>query len=205
MKSATRVTLDGNETNASVAQLESQALDVIRSVREAVTIPLAVKLSPFYSSLAAFARQIDEIGVDGLVIFNRFYQPDFNIEELNVERVVHLSDSSELLLRLRWLAILYGQIQTPMAVTGGVHTAVDVLKSVMAGASICQMASALLRHGPGYLTTIREETARWLEEHEYDSLAQARGSLSLGRVPDPGAYERASYAKILQTWDIHSL
>src|SRR5690606_2919361 len=126
-------------------QVERRLLDVIWSVREAVSIPVAVKISPFFSSLANFLKHVDSIHVDGLVLFNRFYQPDLDIENLDVRRVVNLSDSSELLLRLRWLALLYGRLKTPMAVTGGVHTAIDAVKSIMAGASACQMVSALLK------------------------------------------------------------
>jgi dihydroorotate dehydrogenase (fumarate) len=182
-------------------EVERRLLDVVWSIKEAVSIPVAVKLSPFYSSLAHFVRRIDSTGVEGLLLFNRFYQPDLNIEDLEVKRIVRLSDSSELLLRLRWLAILFGKVRAPLAVTGGVHTAVDAVKSIMAGASACQMVSALLRHGPGHFRVVREELARWLEEHDYESLRQMQGSLSLQRVPDPGAYERANYAKILQTWE----
>jgi dihydroorotate dehydrogenase (fumarate) len=135
-------------------------------------------------------------------LFNRFYQPDLDIENLEVLRSLNLSESPELLLRLRWLAVLYGKVRAPLAVTGGVHTAADVVKSVMAGASACQMVSALLWRGPHYLRTVREDLARWLEEHEYESLRQMQGSMSLQRVADPGAYERANYAKILQTWNL---
>lgn len=183
-------------------KVERRLLDVIWSVKEAVTIPVAVKLSPFFSSLANFIGRIESTGIDGLLLFNRFYQADLDIENLEVRRQLELSDSSELLLRLRWVAILYGRVRAPLAVTGGVHTAADVIKSVMAGASACQMVSALLWRGPKHLRTVREDVARWLEEHEYESLAQARGSLSLQRCPDPGAYERANYAKILQTWNL---
>lgn len=193
------VAADPRQTGDAV---ERRLVDVIASVKAAVTIPVAVKLSPFYSSLANFVRQIESQGVEGLLLFNRFYQPDLDVENLEVQRLVNLSDSSELLLRLRWIAILYGQVRTSLAVTGGVHTAVDVVKSVMAGASACQMVSALLWRGPAHLRTVREDLARWLEDHEYDSLRQMQGSLSLQRCPDPSAYERANYAKILQTWNL---
>jgi dihydroorotate dehydrogenase (fumarate) len=185
--------------------VEQKLLDIVCSVRKAVSIPVAVKLSPFFSSLANFIHQIDNSGVDGLVLFNRFYQPDLDIENLDLVRVVGLSNSSELLLRLRWLAILFGRVTAPMAASGGVHTAIDAIKSIMAGASACQMVSALLRRGPEYLKVVLEELIRWLEEHEYESLAQMQGSLSLQRVPNPSAYERANYAKILQTWEARPL
>lgn len=181
-------------------KVERRLMDVVWSVKEVVSIPVALKLSPFYSSLANFVQRVESAGIDGLLLFNRFYQPDLDIENLEVRRQVSLSTSSELLLRLRWVAILYGMVHSPLAITGGVHTAVDAVKSIMAGASACQMVSALLHHGPAYLRLVRDDLARWLEEHEYESLRQMQGSLSLERCPDPGAYERANYAKILQTW-----
>jgi dihydroorotate dehydrogenase (fumarate) len=186
-------------------KVERRLLDVAWSVREAVSIPMAVKLSPFFSSLANFIRKIDSVGVDGLLLFNRFYQPDIDVEHLELRRVVGLSTSAELLLRLRWLAILFGRVSSPLAVTGGVHTATDAVKSIMAGASACQMVSALLHHGPQYLATVRRDLSQWLEENEYESLRQMQGSMSLSRVTDPGAYERANYAKILQTWNDQTL
>jgi dihydroorotate dehydrogenase (fumarate) len=186
-------------------RVEQQLLDVVYSVRQAVSIPIAAKVSPFYSSLGHFIRQIDDAGIDALVLFNRFYQPDLDIENLDLLRVVSLSNSSELLLRLRWLAILFGKVTATMGVSGGVHTANDAVKATMAGASACQIVSALLRHGPGYLKLVLDDLTRWMEEHEYESLAQMKGSLSLQRVPNPRAYERANYAKILQTWEEQSL
>jgi dihydroorotate dehydrogenase (fumarate) len=185
----------------SGAQVERRTLDVVRAVRASVSIPVAVKLSPFYSSPAHFSRSLDEVGADALVLFNRFYQPDIDAEQLEVARTVHLSTSEELLLRLRWLAILSGRVKASLAATGGVHTALDAVKAVMAGADAVQMVSALLRNGPGHLRAVREGLARWLEEHEYESLAQMRGSMSLLRCATPGAYERANYIKILQSWE----
>ena len=186
-------------------RVEQQLRDVVLSVRKAVSVPIAAKLSPFYSSLGHFIRQIDDAGIDALVLFNRFYQPDLDIENLDLLRVVSLSNSSELLLRLRWLAILFGKVTATMAVSGGVHTDNDAIKATMAGASACQMVSALLRHGPGYLKVVLDDLTRWMEEHEYESLAQMKGSLSLQRVPNPRSYERANYAKILQTWEEQAL
>lgn len=193
------------DQDESGERTERRLLDVIWSVREAVSIPLAVKLSPFFSSMANFLRQVDSAGPEGLVMFNRFYQPDLDIENLSIQRTVRLSDPSELLLRLRWLAIMYGKVKAPMAVTGGVHTAADAIKSVMAGASVCQIVSALLRQGPDYLRALHRGMSQWMEEHEYESLRQMQGSLSVQRVPNPSAYERANYAKILQTWEEQSL
>lgn len=191
------------DPDESGEQVERRSLEVVRTVKESLSIPVAVKLSPFYSSLSNFARRLDELHVDGLVLFNRFYQPDIDVDALEVEPVVHLSDSSELLLRLRWIAILYGRVRSPLAVTGGVHTPIDAIKAVMAGAAVVQVVSALLRHGPGRLKQIHAGMLRWLEEHEYEPLRlrQMLGSMSLLRTPNPGAYERANYARILQTWD----
>lgn len=180
--------------------VEHRTLDILRAIKRNVTLPIAVKLSPFFSSLGHFAAELDAAGVDGLVLFNRFYQPDIDIELLDVVPRLELSSSSELLLRLRWLAMLSGRITASLAVTGGVHTAVEAIKAVMAGADAVQMVSALLRRGPEYLRTMREEMERWMEEHEYDSLQQMRGSMNLSRSPDPAALERANYIRILQGW-----
>jgi dihydroorotate dehydrogenase (fumarate) len=184
--------------NAGAA--EARVLEILRTVRRSVRVPLAVKLSPFFSSLPHLARELEALGADGLVLFNRFYQPDIDPEALEVVPALHLSDSSELLLRLRWLAILHGRVRPALAASGGVHTGLDALKAVMAGAHAVQMVSALLRHGPQHLAVVRAELARWLEEHEYDSLAQAQGSMSLLRCPDPAAFERANYLRVLQSW-----
>jgi dihydroorotate dehydrogenase (fumarate) len=183
----------------SGAEVEERALRVVRAVKGTVRIPVAVKLSPFYSSPAHFARRLDLLEVDALVLFNRFYQPDIDVEQLEVIRV-NLSSPPELLLRLRWLAILSGRVRASLAGTGGVHSAVDAVKAVMAGADAVQMVSALLARGPGYLRQVRDDLSRWLQEHEYESLAQMRGSMSLKRCDDPRAYERANYMKVLQSW-----
>ncbi len=190
------------ETDAFVSadRIEQRIVDMVQSVRRATRLPLALKLSPFYTSLAHFTRRLSDAGADGIVLFNRFYQPDIDIEELEVADRLHLSDSSELLLRLRWLAVLFNEHGSSLAVTGGVHTGVDALKSVMAGASGVQMVSALLRHGPEHIATVREEMESWLDEHEYHSLGQALGSMSLERCPDPAAYERGNYVRMLQNW-----
>ena len=180
--------------------IERRVVEMLRSVKEQLPIPVAVKLSPFYTSLAHFARQLDLAGANGLVLFNRFYQPDLDVEQLEVERRLQLSDPSELLLRLRWLAILHGHVDCSLAVTGGVHGALDVVKSVMAGAHAVQIVSALLREGPDKLARLRKELAEWLEQHEYESLSQMQGSMSLVRCPDPQAYERGNYMEMLQRW-----
>jgi dihydroorotate dehydrogenase (fumarate) len=165
-----------------------------------VRIPVAVKLSPFYSSIANFARRLDEIGVAALVLFNRFYQPDINVEQQEMLRVT-LSSPAELLLRLRWIGVLSGRLKASLAATGGVHTAVDVVKAVMAGAHATQMVSALLHHGPDYLAQVRRDLEQWLEEHEFESLRQAQGSMSLLRCDNPAAYQRANYIRLLQRWE----
>jgi dihydroorotate dehydrogenase (fumarate) len=182
------------------AEVERRGLEVVREVKGSVRIPVAVKLSPFYSSIANFARKLDEVGADALVLFNRFYQPDLDVEQQELLRV-NLSSPAELLLRLRWIGVLSGRVRASLAATGGVHTAVDVVKAVMAGAHATQMVSALLRHGPEYLRQVRRDLGRWLEEHEFESLRQMQGSMSLLRCPDPGAYQRANYIRLLQSWD----
>lgn len=184
----------------SAAEIEDDTVEMVGAVRDALEIPLAVKLSPFYTSLAHFAERLVDAGADGLVLFNRFYQPDIDIEHLVVERSLHLSHSSELALRLRWLAILSGQVRTSYAVTGGVHEATDAVKALMTGADAVQLVSELLRKGPQRLRTMREALARWLEEHDYESVAQLRGSMNLHTCPDPAAFERANYMLILRSW-----
>jgi dihydroorotate dehydrogenase (fumarate) len=187
------------ETAQSV---EDRVVEMLLDVKRAVRIPVAVKLSPFYTALAHFAHRLDQAGADSLVLFNRFYQPDIDIEELQATRALFLSSRSELPLRLRWLGILYGRVRASLAASGGIHTAEDAIKAVMAGAHAVQVVSALLQRGPAYLKTLREEVARWMEEHEYDSIAQMRGNMSLTSCPDPTVYERANYMLILQSWRV---
>jgi dihydroorotate dehydrogenase (fumarate) len=185
---------DPNETGTDV---ENRTIDVVRAVKAAVGIPVAVKLSPFYSALPDFVRRLAQVGADGVVLFNRFYQPDIDVEELEAVSTLRLSDSSELLLRLRWLAILSGRVTLTLGVTGGVHTAVDAIKALMAGAHGVQVVSAVLKNGPEHLRTMGQEMLAWLEKHEYVSLEQLRGSLNLSHAANPGAYERANYLKVL--------
>ncbi|MEI6667645.1 MAG: dihydroorotate dehydrogenase-like protein [Acidobacteriota bacterium] len=182
------------------AAVERRLLDIVRAIKACVTLPIAVKLSPFYSSVSNLAAQLDALGVDALVLFNRFYQPDFDMKGLEVVPSLHLSDSHDLLLRLRWLAVLFGRTKAKLAVTGGVHTSEDALKAVMAGASGVQVVSCLLQRGPGYIKTLVSGMGAWLEEHEYHSLKQAVGSLSLERSPNPAAFERANYMKVLAAY-----
>lgn len=180
--------------------VEWRVIEAARLVKEAVSLPVAVKLSPFYSAPAHLARQLDEQGVDGLVLFNRFYQPEIDIETLEAYPRLQLSDPSELLLRLRWLAILSGQLRTSLAVSGGVHTAKDAIRAIMAGADAVQMVSCLLLSGPDQLGKVREKMIEWMEEHEYESLAQMHGSMNHAHCPDPAAFERANYMRVLQSW-----
>jgi dihydroorotate dehydrogenase (fumarate) len=191
------VATDPRESGADV---ERRLLDAARIVKENVRIPVAVKLSPFFSALPHLAHQLDALGADGLVLFNRFYQPDIDPEALEAVPRLQLSTSQALLLRVRWLAILSGRVGASLAVSGGVHTAIDALKAIMAGAHAVQMVSLLLEHGPGMLAIVRHDLTRWLEDHEYESLRQAQGSMSLQRSPDPAAFERGNYMRVLQTW-----
>jgi len=182
------------------SDLERQILEIVLELKRTVAVPIAVKLSSSYTSLANFAWELDQAGADGLVLFNRFYQPDIDVEELSVARTIHLSSPSELLPRLHWVGILSGRVRPSLAVTGGVHTALDVVKATMAGAHATQMVSALLAHGPVYLQRVLADLRHWMEEHEWASLNAMRGNLSLKKVPDPAAYERANYMMLLQSW-----
>ncbi len=188
------------DPEASGDSVERMYLDVIDAVRAAVSIPIAVKLSPYFSSLANMAKKFDEHGVNGLVLFNRFYQPDINLESLQVEPGVVLSSSNSLRLPLRWVAILYKTVKADLAATSGVHTAEDVLKLVMAGANVTMVCSALLRHGPKRIREILTGVQQWMVDHDYYSLDQMRGSMSHKSVADPSSFERANYMKALQTY-----
>lgn len=184
----------------SAAAIEDRFVAMAAALCASVDVPVAVKLSPFFTSLSSFAPRLVEAGVGGLVLFNRFYQSDIDVEALEAERTLRLSDPTELLLRLRWLAILSSQIELPLAVTGGVHDAVGAVKAIMAGASAVQLVSVLLKHGPGHLARLREDLTAWLEEHEYESVEQMRGSMNLTHSPDPEAFLRANYIRILKSW-----
>ena len=181
-------------------EVETDVLEIVRTVKAGVKIPVAVKLSPFFSSLSHMAKEIELNGADGLVLFNRFYQPDIDLEALEVVPKLDLSSPEELRLRLRWLAILFGQVKLPMACTGGIHTSSDVVKSILAGASAVQVVSSLLKHNPAHIRTLLDGLEKWMQEKEYASVAQMRGALSLQHCPDPAAFERANYLKILQVW-----
>jgi len=191
------------DPDLSSAELEEVYVKLVRDVRATVDIPIALKLSPFFTSIPHMAKRFVEAGANGLVLFNRFYQPDFDLEALGVIPHLELSTSHDVLLPLRWIAILYGRIQADFALTSGVHTAQDVLKAMMAGANVAMMASALLERGPERLTHILAKLQWWMEEHEYESIAQMRGSMSQLAVAEPAAFERANYMKALNSFDYH--
>ncbi|MBK6407005.1 MAG: dihydroorotate dehydrogenase-like protein [Holophagales bacterium] len=183
-------------------EVEQRTIDILKAVKQAVSIPVSIKLSPFFSSMANMARRLDDAGADGMVLFNRFYQPDIDVESLEVEPTLRLSDSSELNLRLRWLAVVSGHVRASLAVSGGVHTHIDAVKAVMTGAHAVQVVSGILQQGPDVIRRIREGMTQWLEEHEYDSLEQMRGSMNLLRCPDASMFERANYIRILQGYKV---
>jgi dihydroorotate dehydrogenase (fumarate) len=182
------------------AEVESNYVDILSEVRSAVSIPVAMKLSPYFSSTPNMARRLSEGGADALVLFNRFYQPDFDLERLEVVPRLVLSNSDELRLPLTWVAILYGRVHVDFAITSGVHTYEDVLKALMAGASVTMMASELLQNGVGRIASILCELRRWMTEHEYASAAQMIGCLSQQHVAEPMAFERANYMKMLDSY-----
>lgn len=184
----------------SAGAIENRVVALADRVKRTVGIPVAVKLSPFFSALSNLARRLETAKIDGLVLFNRFYQPDLDIETLEAVPRLELSSSSELLLRLRWLAILSGQVKPSLACSGGVHTVADAVKAIMAGANAVQVVSAVLKRGPAALTELRDGLASWLEQHEYDSLKQMQGSMNLSRCPNPAAFERGNYMAVLQSW-----
>jgi dihydroorotate dehydrogenase (fumarate) len=194
-----RITVDRTRT---AADIEAEDLELVAAVRAAVPLPLAVKLSPFYTALANFAARVVEAGANGLVLFNRFYQPDIDLDELAVVPRVSLSHSSELRLPMRWTAILRPQLGpgVGIAATTGIHTGTDAVKAVMVGADVVALASALLRDGAGRIADIESELRAWLVENEYASITQLRGSASQGKVDDPAAFERAQYIRTLHSW-----
>lgn len=181
--------------------VETDLIETVRNVVDSVRIPVSVKLSPFHTSLSHFAGELDQHAA-GLVLFNRFYQPDFDIDELEVVPRLKLSYSSELLLRLRWLSILSPRVKGSLACSGGVHTPSDVVKSILAGAHVTQLVSVLLENGPRVIPVMLDGLSDWMTEHGHADLSTMRGALNLGRCPDPSAHERANYIKILQSWKI---
>jgi dihydroorotate dehydrogenase (fumarate) len=181
--------------------VEDQFAGIVRQVKRILRIPVAVKVLPFFTAFGNMARQLDAAGADGLVLFNRFYQPDIDIETMKVAPHVTLSTGGELLLRLHWLAILYGRIRPSLAVTGGIDQPEDAIKAILSGADAVQMVSALLRHGSTYVALMRRGLEEWMERHEIDSVDEMRGEASLQRVSDPAALERAGYIRTLQSWE----
>ena len=182
------------------AEIEQVYIDVLKAVKSNVKIPVAMKLSPFFSATAAMAKRLDEAGADALVLFNRFYQPDLDLEALEVKPGVVLSTPEDLRLPLRWIAILFGRIKASLAGTSGVYTATDALKLIMAGADVANLCAVLLKNGPGHVGKILDDMEKWLEEHEYANLRMARGSMSQKNVAEPAAYERANYIKALNSY-----
>ncbi len=185
----------------SSAAIEENYLTLVKDVQAQIGIPLAVKLSPFFTALPNMARRLAEGGARGLVLFNRFYQPDFDLETLEVVPHLTLSTSQELLLSLRWVALLYGNVEADFALTGGVHTVEDVLKAMMAGAKVTAMASALLKRGPEYAGTLIDELKVWMEEHEYESIEQMQGSMSQQALGGNAGLERANYMRVLSSYE----
>ncbi len=190
------------DPSMTAVDMEARDLELIAAVRAAIDIPLAVKLSPYYSALASFARRVVDCGVDGLVLFNRFYQPDLDLESLDVVARLELSRPAELRLPMRWIAILRPQLPSgvSLAATSGIQEGSDAIKALMVGADVTMMTSALLRHGPAHLRTVEDELRAWMEEREYESVSQLRGSVNQAAVEDPSAFERANYMATLYSW-----
>jgi len=182
-------------------ELEKAQIELVKDIKKSIKVPLAVKLSPFYTSIPHFAGAVAAAGAKALVLFNRFYQPDLNITDLEVVPKLELSTSADLLLPMRWIAILYDRIHTDFALTSGVHTAEDIVKAIMAGASVAMTASALVKHGIRRASSLIEELAQWMNEYDYKSVDQMRGSLSQKKVAEPAAFERANYMKALTLFD----
>jgi dihydroorotate dehydrogenase (fumarate) len=191
------VAVDASE---SCETIEGIGIRIVRELRKTIQIPVTVKLSPFYTSLAHFAGELKTAGAKGLVLLHRFYEPDIDIDDLELISEIEPSSPRELLLRLRWLAIISGQVNCSLAAMGGVHTATDVIKSIMAGASVVQMVSALVSRGPEYIRELTGEIARWMEEHEYESLQQMCGSMNISRCPNPSALSWGHYRALLKSW-----
>jgi dihydroorotate dehydrogenase (fumarate) len=186
-------------------EVEAMEVDIVRSVKNSLSVPVAVKLSPYYSNFANMAKQMEEAGANALVLFNRFYQPDIDLESLEIKPNVLLSTSQNLRLPLTWIGILYGRLSLDLAATSGVHTATDVLKLLMVGSNAVMTTAALLKHGIGYGAELLEGLRAWMDEHEYESVNQMRGSLSMMHAEDPTAFERAQYMRALNTYKPNTL
>lgn len=188
------------DMRAAGESVEARYLSLLIELRRAVSLPIVMKLSPFFSSLPHFVQQLEHAGAQGVALFNRFYQPDIDLDELRMTDQLHLSTADEALLRIRWIAILHGRTRMTLAATGGVHSESEALKLVLAGADVVHLASCLLRHGPGKLTDILAGMQNWMEEREYVSLAQLKGSMSQQNLPDPTVIARASYLRVLDSF-----
>ena len=188
------------DVSKSASEIEKVYIDIVKSVRGAVNIPISVKMHPFFSATANMATQLTNAGADGLVLFNRFYQPDIDLENLDVVPNVILSTPMAMRLPLRWIAILYGKVKADLAATSGIYTEEDVLKMIMAGANVTMMLSSLLKFGVGHIADVTTRMKTWMEEHEYESIEQMRGSMSYMNVPDPAKFERANYMKVLHSY-----
>jgi dihydroorotate dehydrogenase (fumarate) len=183
----------------SAAGVEARYIALLEALKRTVTLPIVMKLSPWFSSLPHFVRQLEAAGADGIALFNRFYQPDLDLDTLNVIEQPQLSSPADALPVMRWIAILYGRSRLGIAATGGVYSAREALKMLLAGADVVHLASALLRHGPELLTQVLTEMGEWMEAHEYHSVTELKGSLSQRHQPDPGIYARASYVRVLDS------
>jgi dihydroorotate dehydrogenase (fumarate) len=184
----------------SAAEIEQTYLDILKAVKSVVSIPVAMKLSPYFSSMAGMARRLDDAGANGLVLFNRFYQPDLDLETLEIRPNVLLSTPQALRLPLRWIAILYGRVKADLAATSGIHSGLDVLKVLLAGANVAQLCSVLLQNGIGQIRKIEKEMVEWMEAHEYESVSQLQGSMSQKNCADPSAFERAQYMQAVLSY-----
>ncbi len=188
------------ELDRTSAEVEQSYIDIIKAVKSVISLPVAMKLSPFFSNMANMAKRLDQAGVNGLVLFNRFYQPDLNLEELEVQANIHLSTPQEMRLPLRWLAILYGRIKADLAATSGIHCGADVLKMLMVGADVTMLCSVLLNRGFSAIRQIETEMCNWLADHDYQSVRQLQGSMSQKYCPDPAAFERAHYMRAILSY-----
>jgi dihydroorotate dehydrogenase (fumarate) len=185
------------DMNVSGLELEHKYLEIVRAVKSVVTIPVAVKLSPFFSNLSNMAKQLDDAGANGLVLFNRFYRPDIELETLEINPNILLSTPMSMRLPLRWIAILHGRVCASLAATGGIHRATDALKMLMGGADVTMLCSVLIRHGIRHISFIEQDLVTWMEQHEYESVEQLKGSMSQKNVADPSAFERSQYLKAI--------
>ena len=189
-------------TNLPTGEVEQTYVNILKAVKAEVTIPVAVKLSPFFTNFANMAKRLSDAGANGLVMFNRFYQPDIDLETLEVKPNILLSTPMAMRVPLRWIAILYGRLSASLAATSGIHRAPDVLKMLMAGADVTMLCSTLIRHGVGHIKVIESELVAWMEEHEYESVSQLKGSLSQKNCPAPSAFERAQYMRAISNYTV---